>query len=108
MYAEDHDLFRRAEELGWRAQFVADAEFVHLGGASSAQRWSDPARAERVARAEAAMGPRHLGAFRAALDDRTDGGGGRDPRGRGTPAGRPRNSASRGHSAWFRGYLGRG
>ena len=55
MYAEDHDLFWRARELGWRAGFVADAEFVHLGGGSTRRRWSDPQRAERVARAEAAM-----------------------------------------------------
>jgi GT2 family glycosyltransferase len=63
MYAEDHDLFRRAAAAGWRAEFVADAEFVHLGSASAGRRWSDPDRAERVARAEAAMVRDHLGPF---------------------------------------------
>src|SRR5205085_1249003 len=28
MYAEDLDLFRRAASAGWRARFVAEAEFV--------------------------------------------------------------------------------
>lgn len=55
MYAEDHDLFWRARDLGWRARFVAGAEFVHLGGGSTRQRWSEPERAEQVGRAEAAM-----------------------------------------------------
>lgn len=67
MYAEDLDLFRRARERGWRARFVADAEWVHLGGASSEGRWEDPGRAERVARAEGAMIRDHLGPVRARL-----------------------------------------
>ncbi|HVE68781.1 MAG TPA: glycosyltransferase family 2 protein [Solirubrobacteraceae bacterium] len=67
MYAEDHDLFRRAAGAGWRARFVAEAEFVHLGGASAQGRWDDPQRAERVARAEAAMVRDHLGPVRARL-----------------------------------------
>jgi GT2 family glycosyltransferase len=62
MYAEDLDLFRRAGRLGYRALFVADAEFTHLGGASAGKRWSSPQRAERVAFAEAAMVREHLGA----------------------------------------------
>jgi N-acetylglucosaminyl-diphospho-decaprenol L-rhamnosyltransferase len=53
MYGEDHDLFRRIRSAGYEARFVAEAEFIHLGGASSAQRWGDAERAERVARAEA-------------------------------------------------------
>jgi GT2 family glycosyltransferase len=61
MYAEDHDLFRRAAAAGWRARFVAEAEFVHLGSGSAARRWSDPDRAVRVAAAEAAMVREHLG-----------------------------------------------
>jgi GT2 family glycosyltransferase len=67
MYAEDIDLFWRARELGFEVRFVADAEFVHLGNASGGRRWSDPARAERVARAEAAMIREHLPRARATL-----------------------------------------
>jgi N-acetylglucosaminyl-diphospho-decaprenol L-rhamnosyltransferase len=67
MYAEDLDLCWRARELGWEVRFLADAEFVHLGSASAGRRWSDPERAERVARAEAAMIREHLAPGRAAL-----------------------------------------
>ena len=67
MYAEDIDLFWRARKLGFEVRFVADSEFVHLGNASGGRRWSDPARAERVARAEAAMIHEHLPPVRAAL-----------------------------------------
>jgi GT2 family glycosyltransferase len=67
MYAEELDLFWRAAERGWRAQFVAGAEFIHLGGASAEQRWGDPQRAELVARAHAAMVRSHLGPVRARL-----------------------------------------
>jgi N-acetylglucosaminyl-diphospho-decaprenol L-rhamnosyltransferase len=67
MYAEDVELFWRAAENGWQARFVADAEFIHLGGASAKQRWLEPARAERVARAEAETVREHLGPIRAPL-----------------------------------------
>jgi GT2 family glycosyltransferase len=67
MYAEDIDLFWRARELGWEVRFVGEAEFVHLGGASTGRRWTDPQRAERVARAEAEMIRGHLPRGRAAL-----------------------------------------
>jgi N-acetylglucosaminyl-diphospho-decaprenol L-rhamnosyltransferase len=67
MYAEDLDLFWRARELGWEARFVAEAEFVHLGGASADLRWSDRERAERVARAEAATIRERLPRWRAGL-----------------------------------------
>ena len=67
MYAEDIDLFWRARELGWQARFVADAEFVHLGSASAGARWSDPERAERVARAQAEMIREHLTRTQATL-----------------------------------------
>jgi GT2 family glycosyltransferase len=67
MYAEDLDLFRRAAQLGWSARFVAEAEFIHLGGASAQQRWDAPARAERVARAEAQTIITHLRPGRAKL-----------------------------------------
>ncbi len=53
MYAEDIDLCWRAHNHGWKTRFVAESEFVHLGGSSSSLRWSDPERAERVGRAEA-------------------------------------------------------
>ena len=103
MYAEDHDLFRRAGEHGWEVQFVADSEFIHLGGASSAQRWDDPARAERVARAEAAMVRDHLGPVRAAVTIALMAGG----------VGiraliwrlRGNRPAARSQAAWLRGYL---
>jgi N-acetylglucosaminyl-diphospho-decaprenol L-rhamnosyltransferase len=65
MYGEDHDLFHRLAARGWTVWFSADAEFIHLGGASSVQRWHEAERAERVARAEAAMLARHLSAGRA-------------------------------------------
>jgi hypothetical protein len=67
MYAEDLDLFWRAGKLGYEIRFVADAEFVHLGNASAALRWGEPARAERVARAEAAMIHEHLPRLQAVL-----------------------------------------
>ena len=60
MYAEDIDLFWRARELGFTIRFVADAEFVHLGNASAQRQWSDPVRAQRVARAEGLMIYEHL------------------------------------------------
>jgi hypothetical protein len=60
MYAEDLDLFRRADRLGWQSRFVAEAEFVHLGGASAGQVWNDPQRAYRVGRAEAGMLSEHM------------------------------------------------
>ena len=66
MYAEDIDLCWRARELGWRTWFAADAEFVHLAGASSDRRWSTAERAERVALAESEMIRWHLKPPRAA------------------------------------------
>jgi N-acetylglucosaminyl-diphospho-decaprenol L-rhamnosyltransferase len=65
LYAEDLDLFWRARRLGWLARFVAEAEFTHLGGASSSQRWDRAGRAQRVAAAEAEMLRTHLGPVRA-------------------------------------------
>jgi N-acetylglucosaminyl-diphospho-decaprenol L-rhamnosyltransferase len=60
LYAEDLDLFWRLRALGRQARFVAEAEFVHLGGASSDQRWADTDRARVKATAEAAMLRTHL------------------------------------------------
>ena len=67
LYGEDLDLFRRAAQHGWRARFVANAEFIHLGAASTRQRWSDPERAERIARGEAQMIRDYLGPIRGPL-----------------------------------------
>jgi GT2 family glycosyltransferase len=67
MYAEDRDLCWRARRLGWSVRFVAGAEFVHLGGASATTRWTAPARAERVGRAEAALVRRQHGRAAAAV-----------------------------------------
>ena len=67
MYAEDLDLFQRLATHGWRARFVAEAEFIHLGGASWKQRWGDPERAERVAGAQATMVRENLGPIRGRL-----------------------------------------
>jgi N-acetylglucosaminyl-diphospho-decaprenol L-rhamnosyltransferase len=103
MYAEDLDLFRRARELGWRSRFVADAEFVHLGGASSRQRWGNPQRAERVARAEGAMVRDHLGPVRSRVTI------GLMAAGVGARAAyhrmRGRHDAAAEQRAWLRGYL---
>ncbi len=55
MYGEDLDLCWRASQLGWKTWFAGEAEFVHIGKASASQTWSDPARAARIGRAEAAM-----------------------------------------------------
>lgn len=65
MYAEDLDICWRARERGWSTWFEADAEFIHLGGASSSRVWSDRQRSERVGRAEAAMLRAHLSSARA-------------------------------------------
>ena len=67
MYAEDLDLFRRAARLGWRPRFIAEAEFVHLGGASAGKVWNDAQRAYRVGRAESGMLIEHMGAARRGL-----------------------------------------
>ncbi|MDQ6745238.1 MAG: glycosyltransferase family 2 protein [Actinomycetota bacterium] len=67
MYVEDLDLCRRAAGLGWTARFVAEAEFIHLGGASSAQRWGDAERAERMARIEAELLGHYMGPARTRL-----------------------------------------
>jgi GT2 family glycosyltransferase len=67
LYAEDLDLFWRLAAIGQQARFVAGAAFVHVGGASSVQRFSEPDRARVKASAEAAMLRRHLRPRRAAL-----------------------------------------
>jgi N-acetylglucosaminyl-diphospho-decaprenol L-rhamnosyltransferase len=44
MYVEECDLCWRAHQAGWRVRYVADAEVVHIGGASGG---GDPARQAR-------------------------------------------------------------
>lgn len=67
MYAEELALFRRAARRRWRTRFVGEAEFIHLGGASTGRRWGDPERAERAARTEAAILRDHMGPVRARI-----------------------------------------
>ena len=67
MYAEDLDLCWRAAEQGWKTWFCAEAEFVHLGGASSGRRWGGRERAAHVARAEAEMIREHLSPAQATI-----------------------------------------
>lgn len=104
LYAEDLDLFWRLNRLGWTSRFVAEAEFVHVGGASTVRRWSEAERAERVAAAEAAMIAEHTsrpmaqatvavmaaGAARRAAVHRLHG----------------RREAAAVQAGWLRGYLG--
>jgi GT2 family glycosyltransferase len=106
MYAEDIDLFQRSAKSGWEARFVAEAEFVHFGGASSRQRWGEPERAERVARAEAELIREHLGPVRGpvtvALMAAGVGARATLHRLRGD------RDAAEVQASWFRGYLRRG
>jgi hypothetical protein len=67
MYAEDIDLCWRARKRGLKTWFVATAEFVHLGGASSDRRWVTRERSARIGQAEAEMIRDHLSPARAAL-----------------------------------------
>ena len=105
MYAEDLDLFWRARELGFETWFVAEAEFVHLGSASAGFRWTDAQRAERVARAHAAMIHEHLAGPRATLTI------GLMALGVGSRALVYRalgdRAAAETMAAWFRGFVGR-
>lgn len=59
MYGDELHLFWHAREFGWRARFVAEAEFVHLGNASASQQWTSANRAEAMGTAEA-VALRHL------------------------------------------------
>ena len=104
MYGEDHDLFRRIAVGGYTAWFVAEAEFVHLGGASATQRWDRAERAQRVAAAEASMVAARLSPGRATMTIALMalGAGGRSL-GLSLLGRRP---ASEVQYAWLRGYLG--
>lgn len=65
MYGEDHDLCWRAQESGGVTWFTADAEFIHAGGRSTSNAYSQPTRARIVAEAEATVIRRHLSPRRA-------------------------------------------
>jgi GT2 family glycosyltransferase len=54
-YADDLDLCLRAGKAGWEVWFSSEAEFVHIGSGSTANRWSSASRCERVGRSEASM-----------------------------------------------------
>ena len=70
LFAEDHDLCWRCRAAGRTTWFVAEAEFVHTGGASTAAAFDAPGRARAVARAEAQLMRRQLSPLRAALSIR--------------------------------------
>jgi GT2 family glycosyltransferase len=67
MFAEDLDLCWRVREEGWRTWFCAEAEFVHMGGTSSDQRWDNRERWARIGRAEGTMIRDHLAPGEAGL-----------------------------------------
>jgi N-acetylglucosaminyl-diphospho-decaprenol L-rhamnosyltransferase len=66
-YSEDIDLCWRAREQGWQVWFEHDATFVHLGSHTLSRHENDGARAEMIARSEAAMVREHLSSRRAQL-----------------------------------------
>ena len=61
MYGDDLDFCFRARRSGWKVWLTADAEFLHIGGGSTATRWSNPQRREMHGRAEARMIRRNMG-----------------------------------------------
>jgi GT2 family glycosyltransferase len=66
MYGEDEDLAYRAQARGLRVRFEPAVKVMHVGNHSSAQRWSAPERAARVARAELAFLDAHYSPPRSA------------------------------------------
>lgn len=60
MYGEELGLCLLAATAGWKAWFCAEAQFVHIGGGSTRQRWDDAERAERIGQANAALIREHL------------------------------------------------
>ena len=67
IYAEDIDLCWRTRNAGWHIWFTADAEFVHLGSATTSLHWGDTAKAELISRSEAEMIRRNLSPLRSWL-----------------------------------------
>jgi GT2 family glycosyltransferase len=66
-YAEDFDLCLRTRRGGWKVWFCAEAEFVHLGHGSTANRWASPERCEMIGRSEGTMIRRNLNPLAARL-----------------------------------------
>jgi GT2 family glycosyltransferase len=66
-YAEDLDVCLRARQAGWRVWFSSEAEFVHIGSGSTANRWSSPSRSEMMGRSEGTMIRRNMGPVAATL-----------------------------------------
>jgi GT2 family glycosyltransferase len=62
LYGEDLDFCFRARRGGWKVWLTRDAEFLHIGGGSTATRWSDPKRRRMHGRAEARMIHRNMSA----------------------------------------------
>ena len=60
LYADDLDFCFRVRRGGWKLWLTADAEFLHIGGGSTATRWSSPQRREMQGRAEAWMLRRNM------------------------------------------------
>lgn len=105
MYAEDQDLYWRLKRLGWRSQFVAEADFVHVGGVSSSKLWDATARAKRLAEAEAATVHKHLAKPRAEVTTGLMAAGATARALRSGAKGE--RKLAREHIAWARGYLKR-
>jgi GT2 family glycosyltransferase len=66
MYAEETDIAYRIKQRGLKVRFDPAARIMHIGNFSNSQRWSEPERAARVARAELAFVRTHYGAGRGA------------------------------------------
>jgi GT2 family glycosyltransferase len=66
-FGAESDLCWRAKKLGWTIWFCADAEFVHLGSATTAKQWSRPDRAESIGRSEGTVIREQLTGTRARL-----------------------------------------
>lgn len=66
MYGEEQDLAYRLRDRGLRVRFEPSTSVMHVGNHSGGQRWSDPQRAARVARAELAFLRAHYPRPRAA------------------------------------------
>jgi len=62
LYADDLDFCFRVRRGGWKLWLTAEAEFLHIGGGSTATRWSSPQRREMQGRAEAWMLRRNMSA----------------------------------------------
>jgi GT2 family glycosyltransferase len=67
LYAEEEDLAYRAQRRGLRVRFEPAARVMHVGNFSFAQRFSDSARAGRVAGAEMQFLRAHCGRWRASV-----------------------------------------